>query len=371
MNINKIKQRLYIILENDPKKEDTASVIVNQFLFFLICFNIAAVILETFNVLPEYFAPYLHYFEIFSVVIFTIEYLIRLLVSPYKPPSLSAKKAFLAKLPPYVRYIISPMALIDFLAIIPFYLPFISGLFGFRIDLRFLRVLRLVRLIRVFKLSRYDKTSKLLSKVLDNALQGLANIIEHRDMESGQHVKRTQLYVKAIIDYLIDTESVYARELRSLQPDIIMRSMALHDVGKIAIPDRILCKPGKFEPEEYEIMKTHTTKGKNIVHELGDVNSSIYLKHCEDICHGHHERWDGKGYPQQLKENEIPLAARIAALADVYDALVCARVYKSAMAYEEAIRIITEGRGTQFDPIIVDVVIQIQDKFKEIAQNYK
>jgi len=214
-----------------------------------------------------------------------------------------------------------------------------------------------------------EKTAE-ATKTLENALQGLANVIEHRDLESGEHVKRTQLFVKALIDYLIETDSVYAEQLKILQPDIIMKSMALHDVGKIAIPDRILLKPGKLDPDEYEIMKTHTTRGKEIIGELGDVNSSLYLKHCEDICYSHHERWDGKGYPQQLKEEQIPLTARIASLADVYDALVCARVYKAAMPYDEALEIITAGRGTQFDPIATDAVVRIKDKFQEISMKY-
>lgn len=215
-----------------------------------------------------------------------------------------------------------------------------------------------------------EKTAE-ATKTLDNALQGLANVIEHRDLESGEHVKRTQLFVKALVDFLIETDSVYAEELVQLQPEIIMKSMALHDVGKIAIPDKILLKPGKLDPDEYEIMKTHTTRGKEIVSELGDVNTSLYLKHCRDICYGHHERWDGNGYPRKLKEKEIPLTARLAALADVYDALVCARVYKSAMPYDEAMGIIASGKGTQFDPIITDAVVQIQDQFKEISQKYK
>jgi putative two-component system response regulator len=209
------------------------------------------------------------------------------------------------------------------------------------------------------------------TKTLDSALQGLANVIEHRDLESGEHVKRTQLFVQALCEYLIDSGSVYAAELISLQPDIIMKSMALHDVGKIAIPDDILLKPGKLTPEEYEIMKTHTTRGKEIIGELGDVNASLYLKHCEDICYGHHERWDGKGYPCQIKEFAIPLSARLAALADVYDALVCARVYKSAFSYRDSINIIIEGKGTQFDPVIADAVVQIQDRFQTIAEHYK
>ncbi|MCL2801089.1 MAG: response regulator [Treponema sp.] len=215
-----------------------------------------------------------------------------------------------------------------------------------------------------------EKTAE-ATNTLENALRGLANVIEHRDLESGEHVKRTQLFVKALTDYLIETNSVYSEELQNLNPDIIMKSMALHDVGKIAIPDKILLKPGKLDPDEYDIMKTHTTRGMEIIHELGDVKSSLYLKHCEDICYGHHERWDGKGYPRQLKETEIPLTARLAALADVYDALVCARVYKSAMPYDDALKIIVEGRGTQFDPIIADAVVEINEKFKEISQKYQ
>jgi putative two-component system response regulator len=215
-----------------------------------------------------------------------------------------------------------------------------------------------------------EKTAE-ATKTLDNALQGLANVIEHRDLESGEHVKRTQLFVRALTGYLISSESAYAEELTLLKPDIIMKSMALHDVGKIAIPDRILLKPGRLDPEEYEIMKTHTTRGKEIIGELGDVNSSLYLKHCEDICYGHHERWDGKGYPRQLGGTEIPLAARLAALADVYDALVCARVYKAALPYVEAVKIIVDGKGTQFDPILTEAVIQIQDRFREISQQYR
>jgi putative two-component system response regulator len=212
-----------------------------------------------------------------------------------------------------------------------------------------------------------EKTAE-ATATLDNALQGLANVIEHRDLESGEHVKRTQLYVKALIGYLIESNSIYADPLRKLEPNTIVKAMALHDVGKIAIPDRILLKPGRLDDEEFAIMKTHTTRGKEIIGELGDINTSLYLKHCEDICFGHHERYDGKGYPRGLKGNDIPLAARIASLADVYDALVCARVYKSALPYGEAIIIIQDGRGTQFDPVLTDAVVKIQDQYKDIAQ---
>jgi len=215
-----------------------------------------------------------------------------------------------------------------------------------------------------------EKTAE-ATKTLDNALQGLANVIEHRDLESGEHVKRTQLYVQALCEYLIESKSAYADELISLEPDIIMKSMALHDVGKIAIPDRILLKPGRLDPEEYEIMKTHTTRGMEIIAELGDIKSSLYLKHCQDICFCHHERWDGKGYPSGIKELDIPLVARMAAVADVYDALVSARVYKAAFSYGEAVKIIIDGKGTQFDPVITEAVVQIKDRFQKIAEQYR
>jgi putative two-component system response regulator len=215
-----------------------------------------------------------------------------------------------------------------------------------------------------------EKTNE-ATKTLENALQGLANIIEHRDLESGEHVKRTQLYVQALCNYLILNGSEYAEQVFNLKPDIIIKSMALHDVGKIAIPDRILLKPGRLDPEEYDIMKTHTTRGKEIIAELGDVKTSLYLKHCQDICFGHHERWDGKGYPRQIGGTDIPLTARLASVADVYDALVCARVYKAAFPYSEAIKIITDGRATQFDPVLTDAMPQIQDRFREIAEKYK
>ena len=221
-----------------------------------------------------------------------------------------------------------------------------------------------------------DKTAEIIKKteeanmILDNALQGLASVIEHRDLESGAHVKRTQLYVGALAARLIQSKSEYAKELEKMQPEILAKSMALHDVGKVAIPDRILLKPGRLDPDEFELMKTHTTHGKEIIGELGDVNASLYLKHCEDICYSHHERWDGKGYPNGLKGEQIPLAARLASLADVYDALVSPRVYKDAIPYSDSVKIIEEGRGTQFDPLIVDALVAIKDDFQKIAQQY-
>ena len=236
-----------------------------------------------------------------------------------------------------------------------------------------------LRVANHIKLKMYSDNLEMLveektqeaTQVLDYALQGLANVIEHRDLESGSHVKRTQLYCKALSDYLIDSDSAYAEELKKLEPNIIVKAMALHDVGKIAIPDRILLKPGKLDSDEFDIMRTHTTRGREIIDELGDVEHSLYLKHCEDICYCHHERWDAKGYPRGLKGREIPLVARIASLADVYDALVCARVYKAAIPYDDAVKIIVVGKGMQFDPVLVDALVAVNDKFRGIAIDYQ
>ena len=215
-----------------------------------------------------------------------------------------------------------------------------------------------------------EKTAE-MTATLDNILQSMANIIEYRNLESGSHVKRTQYLAKALIDSILETPSSYTDELIDLKPDIIVKSVALHDVGKIGIPDKILLKPGKLEPEEYEIMKTHTTVGGNIIEEIMKAvkdQDSIYLKHCQGIATYHHERFDGTGYPAGLAGFDIPLAARIVSLVDVYDALVCTRVYKAAFAHDEAIAIIARGKGTQFDPFLTDKVVEINKLFEEISK---
>jgi len=212
--------------------------------------------------------------------------------------------------------------------------------------------------------------TKELNASQESLLHGLANVIEHRDLESGQHVKRTQLYVYALATHLVQSNSVYARELVKLQPETIMKSMPLHDVGKIAIRDSILLKPGPLTPEEYEIMKTHTIRGKEIIEDLGDINSSLYLRHCRDICVGHHERWDGNGYPYGLKGDEIPVTARLASLADVYDALVSSRVYKKTFSHDKSLSIIQQGKGTQFDAVMTEALLDIEGEFQKIAELY-
>jgi putative two-component system response regulator len=209
-----------------------------------------------------------------------------------------------------------------------------------------------------------------ITSTLDNMLQSMANIIEYRNLESGSHVKRTYLLAKLLVSKLLQS-SEYANELRDLDPDVIVKSVPLHDVGKIGIPDKILLKPGRLLPDEFEIMKMHTTIGKNIIESIVVQQDSSYLRHCRDIAYCHHERYDGKGYPQGISGKDIPLSARILSVVDVYDALVSSRVYKEAFSYAEAIKIIEDGRGTQFDPVVTDAMISIQDEFLKVSEEYQ
>jgi putative two-component system response regulator len=206
---------------------------------------------------------------------------------------------------------------------------------------------------------------------LDNIMQGMANVVEYRNLESGNHVKRTQLLSRALIDYILEGDSPYAAELRKSAPDIFIKSVALHDVGKIGIPDKILLKPGRLDLEEFEIMKTHTTVGKNIIEEIMPQRDTMYFRHCWDISYGHHERYDGKGYPRGVAGDAIPLSARIVSLVDVYDALVSARIYKAAMSFEDALKIIVDARGTQFDPFLTDRMLEIKERFRKISEEYQ
>ncbi|MDR3303263.1 MAG: response regulator [Treponema sp.] len=210
-----------------------------------------------------------------------------------------------------------------------------------------------------------------ITATLDNTLQAMANIIEYRNLESGSHVKRTQFFSKALIDHIIAHALPYCDELSAQRPDIIVKAVALHDVGKIGIPDKILLKAGKLDRDEFEIMKTHTTIGKQIIESILSNTETMYLRHCRDICYCHHERFDGKGYPNGLAGTEIPLAARLLSLVDVYDALVSTRVYKAAFSCSDAIKIISEGKGTQFDPLLTAAVVDIQDEFEVINRIYQ
>lgn len=199
----------------------------------------------------------------------------------------------------------------------------------------------------------------------------LASLAETRDKDTGNHLRRTQLYVKILAERLKNNPRFEAY-LADSTIALLYKSAPLHDIGKVGIPDRILLKPGRLEPEDFEIMKTHTTIGcEAIEHAEQSLGASLdFLSIAKGITLCHQEKWDGSGYPDGLSGDKIPVYARLMAVADVYDALISRRVYREALPHEKVVQIIIDGKGTHFDPDIVDAFIQIQDQFREIASQY-
>ena len=209
------------------------------------------------------------------------------------------------------------------------------------------------------------------AKMQDGLIITMADLVESRDSDTGAHVQKTAAYVKIIAEGL-KSKGYYAEKLTPKFMTDVVRSAPLHDVGKIHIPDRILNKPGKLTDEEYAIMKTHTTAGKKIMdHAISTVEGDSYLKEARNMAAYHHERWDGKGYPEGLHGEVIPLSARIMAVADVFDALASPRVYKPAFPLEKALAILQEGSGTQFDPKCVEVFMESLPQVKEVLRKYQ
>lgn len=197
-----------------------------------------------------------------------------------------------------------------------------------------------------------------ISEMQENVIVGLANLIESRDGSTGTHVKNTQRYVKMIVEEM-KRRNLYAEIMTEDYASNVCKAAPLHDIGKIHIPDAILQKPGKLTEEEFDEMKKHTVYGKELVRDvISEVEDEQYLEIARDICAYHHERWDGNGYPEGLKEKEIPLCARIMSVADVFDALYEERCYKpSIRPLERVFEIIEECSGTQFEPVIVDAFL--------------
>jgi len=208
-----------------------------------------------------------------------------------------------------------------------------------------------------------------VTKTYESTLEVLATIIEYRNLESGAHIRRTTLLTEVLVAKMLESEQFKAALMEENIPSLIKAS-ALHDIGKIGIPDGILLKPGKLNDDEFNVIKSHTTVGSQIIDSISETlpDNDMYLKYAKDICHYHHERWDGRGYPGGLTAEEIPLAARIISVVDVYDALVSPRCYKDPFSHDVSFSIITEGRGTQFDPDIVDILPSVAKAFKEIEE---
>jgi putative two-component system response regulator len=199
----------------------------------------------------------------------------------------------------------------------------------------------------------------------------MATLAEWRDPETGGHIKRTQNYVRLLAECLTKNPK-YAAQLDPNTVELLYLSAPLHDVGKVSIPDSILLKPDRLTDDEFAHMKRHTIHGHNALAAAeGKLGGNSFLRLAREIAYGHHERWDGKGYPQGQKEEEIPLAARLMALADVYDALTSRRVYKPALPHDEVSTMIVEERGKQFDPAVVDAFLERQDEFLKIAKVYQ
>ncbi len=207
--------------------------------------------------------------------------------------------------------------------------------------------------------------------IQDVTILAMTSLAETRDSDTGNHIRRTQFYVKALAERLRNHPR-FAWFLTEANINMLFKSAPLHDIGKVGIPDRILLKPGRFEPHEFEIMKTHTTLGRDaIVHAETTLGTNVdFLSFAKDIALSHQEKWDGSGYPQGLSGDDIPIAARLMAVADVYDALISRRVYKEGMPHEKAVQIMVDGRGTHFDADMFDAFIEIQEEFRAIAQRF-
>ena len=207
--------------------------------------------------------------------------------------------------------------------------------------------------------------------VQDVTILAMTSLAETRDSDTGNHIRRTQHYVRALAQHL-KTHTRFASHLGDAAIELLFKSAPLHDIGKVGIPDRILLKPGQLTADEFEIMKTHTTLGfEAIEHAEQALGTQVdFLRVAKEIALSHQEKWDGSGYPQGLAGDDIPISARLMAVADVYDALISERVYKHALPHDQAVAIIFQGRGAHFDPDMADAFVEIQSEMQAIAERF-
>jgi len=198
----------------------------------------------------------------------------------------------------------------------------------------------------------------------------LADIVESRDKATGGHLERTSGYVKILAEAML-ARGVYADELRGMNLDLLASSARLHDVGKVALPDSVLNRLGSLTQEEFEMIKTHTVAGEQLIDKiLARTGDMAFLRNAKLFASCHHERWDGSGYPRKLQEMEIPIQGRILAVADFYDALLSDRPYKIVYTEEAVVGIISDNAGKLFDPLIVGVFLEVKEQFSEIRKSY-
>ena len=248
--------------------------------------------------------------------------------------------------------------------------PFSSPLLHKRIANQLL-ILKQKKELKDYSANLESKVKEKTKEVIDlqNAVVStLGDMVEFRDKLTGDHISRTQRYLKALLDELV-SRGMCSSDISGWDTDLLVSSAPLHDVGKIAISDLILNKPAKHTQEEFEIMKSHVTAGVDaIVKIMKKTKKNAYLHHALLIAGTHHEKWDGTGYPAGLKGKNIPLEGRLMAVADVYDALISVRPYKKAFTHDEACKIIEDGRGTHFDPDLVDIFLNVHEEFKRIVR---
>ena len=219
----------------------------------------------------------------------------------------------------------------------------------------------------VHYLSELQEKTHTIESMQEGLIMVLADMVESRDENTGQHIRKTAAYVRIIVEQM-KKEGIYADQLTDEFISDCIKSAPLHDVGKIQIPDAILNKPGKLTDEEYEIMKTHSRAGEEIITKVMEtVPEPGYLEEARRLAAHHHERWDGRGYPGE----ETPLSARIMAVADVFDALVSTRAYKKGFSFEKSIGIIQEGIGTQFDPKVAEAFLHAEDEVRRVSQEFQ
>ena len=211
-----------------------------------------------------------------------------------------------------------------------------------------------------------------LAAVQDATIMAMASLAETRDNETGNHIRRTQHYVKLLALEVRDHPRFRQMLADQAEIEMLYKSAPLHDIGKVGIPDHILLKPGRLTDAEFEIMKAHTTLGRDAIVAAESILNApdSFLRYAREIAYSHQEKWDGSGYPQGLEGEAIPLSARLMAVADVYDALISRRVYKEAYSHERAVEIITAGRGSHFDPDLVDAFVQHAEAFRQIAARF-
>jgi putative two-component system response regulator len=212
---------------------------------------------------------------------------------------------------------------------------------------------------------KLEQKNELLAHLNEALIDSLSTIVEFRNTESGMHIRRISELTRIMLKELQNKPEF---GLTDQKIDKIASAAMLHDFGKIAIPDAVLLKPGKLTPEEFEIMKTHCEQGCALLKRVSFLEDRELYQYSYEICLSHHERYDGRGYPQHLKGDQIPLSAQVVSVADVYDALVSDRCYKKAYPHEQAVKMILDGECGTFSPLMIDVFVKVQDKMNACVQ---